>query len=443
MSDTHAPTSVAKSLGLGLWFPLFFAVGFMLCYLLPFHSPEPTDMPVAVVGEQPAAAVSMALEDKAPDSFDVSPADDAKEARQAVLDRDVVAAYAPGDHELYFSSSLGRSLAMTVQETFAPIAQQDGAELTTTDVAPSAPGDGLGTSLFYMVLPWNLTGYIAVMMLSAQAPHLARWIKCLAASAFGLVTSVLCYAISTSMDVIPSDPWVLPLAFLITQSVIWPCLGLMPFTKRAFPGVALGLFVLLSLPSSGGAIPVEMVPRFFQALHPFLPMGQGIEAIRNILYFDGVKLAWPLTVLSSWTVFGVALVLVDTIRTKRAERREAQAGEQSVPSLVGRVADAHGTPVAGATVTLTDSAGTRIATHETDGNGVYSASDLPSERLALLVTAPEHAPRLARAALDTQDLAHVDITLHREHDESHTPAHAAAEPWSDSRSRSGMDQEVL
>src|SRR5690606_14078260 len=46
------PSSLVRSLASALWFPMFFIVWFMVCYLLPFHAPAPHDMPVAVVGEQ-------------------------------------------------------------------------------------------------------------------------------------------------------------------------------------------------------------------------------------------------------------------------------------------------------------------------------------------------------------------------------------------------------
>ncbi|MFC7744783.1 hypothetical protein ACFQXA_33455 [Nocardiopsis composta] len=92
-SDTASTAlQTVKTLADALWFPVLFAVGFMFCYLLPFHSPHPRELPVAVQGEEAAAAVSVALDEAAPGGFDVTPVDDAE---RAVHDRDAVAGYSP------------------------------------------------------------------------------------------------------------------------------------------------------------------------------------------------------------------------------------------------------------------------------------------------------------------------------------------------------------
>ncbi|MDP4127529.1 MAG: YhgE/Pip domain-containing protein [Bacillota bacterium] len=43
------------------------------------------------------------------------------------------------------------------------------------------------------------------------------------------------------------------------------------------------LLLMLQLTSGGGTFPVTLIPKFFQVLHPYLPMTYGIEALRNII----------------------------------------------------------------------------------------------------------------------------------------------------------------
>lgn len=90
-----------------------------------------------------------------------------------------------------------------------------------------------------------------------------------------------------SMDVIYNEPILLLIGFLLTQAVAWTTFGLVPLVKQFISGVAIGMFVMLSMPSSSGAIPKELVPTFFQSLHRFLPLGQAVDSMRGVLYFNG------------------------------------------------------------------------------------------------------------------------------------------------------------
>lgn len=446
-SDTASTAlQTVKTLADALWFPVLFAVGFMFCYLLPFHSPHPRELPVAVQGEEAAAAVSVALDEAAPGGFDVTPVDDAE---RAVHDRDAVAGYSPAGHELIVAGSLGAALEQTAVAAFTPVAAHDGAELAVTDTAPAAPGDGMGMSLFYLVLTWTLTGYIAVLMLSAHAPAMRRGAKLLAVLGFGAFTSVFCYAVAVSIDAIPHDLRVVPIAFLLTQAVSWTCLGLAPFVAKWLPGVAMTLFVLLSMPSSGGAIPLPMVPEFFQSLHPVLPMGRALDAIRAVLYFDGAGLLPALAVLGGWLALGAALLAAATLRD-RSRRRAAEAGAPL--SLIGRVTDEAGAPVAGAAVGVVDSSGAQVAVLESGADGAYRGRGLPEGRLTLLVSAPGHAPRASRIPMTRGGLVQLDFALPAEDAPSgRLPAADGPPPVSgrhvrtDSRPaghRGGMDREV-
>ncbi len=149
----------------------------------------------------------------------------------------------------------------------------------------------------------------------------------------GVVESVVAFLVARSMDVIPDDLLAIPLVFLMTQAVALTSFGLVPFCKQFFPGVAMGLFVLLSMPSSGGAIPVQMVPGFFRALHPVMPMGNLIEALRGLFYFDGKDIWRHTLVICAWVVAGAALIALGAWKERRAARKEArEAAEETEPA---------------------------------------------------------------------------------------------------------------
>ncbi|SFM80575.1 Carboxypeptidase regulatory-like domain-containing protein [Pseudonocardia ammonioxydans] len=436
----------AKDLALALWFPAFFVLGFMLFYLLPFHAPAPHDIPVAVVGEQAAVAVGDELATAVPGGFDVTSIAAADDIRQAVFERDVVAGYDPGTHTLFVAKADGMQLVQILQGIFAPLSTAGGAPLQVVDLAPTAPGDGFGTSLFYIAMAWNISGYIAVMMMM-QAVTLSRRTKLLALAGFGAGAAVVCWVIGTSISAIPFHPAVLLVGFLLSQAVAWTTYGMAPFVRRALPGVAMGMFVLLSIPSSGGAIPKEMVPGFFQALHHVMPLGQAVDAARGILYFEGTAVTGPILGLLAWWAFGAVLVALGARRERRAadtapaedsgqeseqelERRiaEAVADEAAVggahpdsladarllahpvPTLIGRITDARGCPVPRARVTVVDGAGAQVDVAAGSEDGRFAVRGRDGEWVTVLVSAPGFDPVSQRLRLDSP-VAHRSFLL--------------------------------
>lgn len=426
--DEPSPRSrTAKDLALALWFPAFFVLGFMLFYLLPFHAPSPHEIPVGVVGQQAATAVGGKLERAVPGGFDVSPVAAAGDIQQMIFERDVVAGYDPGAHTLYIAEADGMQLSQVLQGIFGPLAAGSGAPLQVVDLAPTAPGDGFGTALFYIAMAWNISGYIAVMMMM-QAATLSRRTKLGALVGFGAGAAVVCWLFGTAIDAIPFHPVVLLIGFLLSQAVAWTTFGLAPFVKRALPGVAMGMFVLLSIPSSGGAIPKEMVPAFFQVLHHVMPLGQAIDAARGILYFDYSAITGPILGLLGWWAFGAVLVALGAWKQRRAEAAdpgadpvveedrlehriaEAVADEAAVggahaasladarllahpvPTLIGRVADGAGHPVPRARVTVVDGAGVQVDVAAGSEDGRFAVRGRDGEWVTVLVSSPGHEP---------------------------------------------------
>lgn len=424
MSDEAAEAPEAtwqrtRALAGGLWFPLFFFVGFMLCYMLPFHAPQPHDVKVAVSAPAVAGQLADSFGEKAPGAFEIVPAADPAAAKQAVLDRDAVAAFALDDGRatLYEAKAEGLSLGTVVTPAFTEVADQLHADLKVVDVAPLADGDGTGTGLFYLAMAWNIVPYILVMML-LQVVTLDRRGKLLTLAGVGAFVSIVGYGAGLALDIIPNEPLTLLYAFLLTQSVAWVTYGLVPFAKKFIPGVAMGLFVLLSIPSSGGAIPYQMVPAFFRFLHPVMPLGNAIDAFRSIMYFDSTALLRPTLVLLAWMAAGAALIGYVALKQRRAEREAASTEtgttEETVadpvletpvdltptlsgrPVLSGRVADEHHRPVPGALITVLGADSRRLAFTRTDASGRYEAGPLPTESVTVLLSARGRSPSAVR-----------------------------------------------
>ncbi len=428
--------SLPKTLASSLWFPVFFVVGFMVCYLVPFHAPAPTNVPVAVVGDQAATSLETGFRRSAPGSFDMTAVPSERAGRQAIMERDVVATYSPADGELFVASANGRALTQVLSTGFEPIAERGGGELSTTDVAPTAPGDVMGTGLFYLLMAMNIGGYITVMMLLRAT--LSKRDKLFTLVGMGVFSTLLCYLVGTGLQVIEPDLRVLPIGFLLTQAVAWTAFGLVPFVKQFIPGVAMGLFVLLSIPSSGGAIPKEMVPAFFQALHPVMPLGQATDAVRGVLYFRGNEVLWPVVGLLIWCAAGVALIVFDTWRNRRnrceqAARQDSTEDTESaegteraselvaadsdthanpLPMLTGTVSGRDGTAIESAVITVADSTGNQLARVHTCPEGEYAVESLPEQYVTVVAASRGCRPTVERVSVHAGKRTQQNFVLH-------------------------------
>lgn len=427
------PASLARTLASALWFPIFFVVGFMVFYLLPFHAPAPHDMPVVAVGEQTATQLSASFDKAMPGGVDVSAVDTAEQARQAVTDRQAVAAYDPATGDLFYGKANGAALMQFLQKMFAPVAAASGHALSLHDLAPTAAGDVMGTGLFYLLMAMNIPPYVTVMVLLRA--ELTTRQKLLSLVGVGAFAAVFCFAFGATIGVIPPNPLVMLIGFLLTQGIAWTAFGLVPLVKQFIPGVAMTLFVLLSMPSSGGAIPKELVPTFFQHLHPLLPLGQAVDSIRGVLYFGGARVAPGVIGLAAWCLIGVTLVIFTQLRAQRAAENDPEAVDSAgsyehkddsgtvvdpsfeppLPAhhrtLVGTISHAGGAAAGSAVVTVTDSAGEQIARVDADADGGYEVHDLPDRFVTVVASAPGAVPAAGRVSVPRGRKSGYDFVL--------------------------------
>lgn len=409
-----------------LWFPAFMFTGFLVCYLLPFHNPTPHHVKVAVPGAA-AQPLQRALDKSLPGGFDVVQVDSAAHARDAVTDRDAIAGYVPGpgDPTLYAAKADGYSLESVLQKTFTVVAQDSGGTLQLKEVAPTAAGDGLGTGLFYVVLSCTIPAYVMVMML-LRATDFGRRKKIVTLAVAGAVLALIAYGVARWMNVIPDDPLAILFLFLMSQAVSQTSLALVPFVKQYLPGAAMGLFVLLSMPSSGGAIPVQMVPGFFRALHPFMPMGNLIEALRGLFYFQSKGIVVHVLVICAWIAGAFVLHGLGAWKERRAAAREGAAEETEpepvedpaiempqpvalpphahgpghpVPQLTGRITGPGGEPLQDVVITVTGTHGRELVRATTGDDGAYAAGGMSEQFVNVIASAPLRLSAVARVSI--------------------------------------------
>ncbi|MFF4688446.1 YhgE/Pip family protein [Streptomyces sp. NPDC001307] len=86
--------------------------------------------------------------------------------------------------------------------------------------------------------------------------------------------------------------------------------------------------LMLQLTSAGGTYPVQTSPRFFAAIHPFLPMSYIVEALRRLITGGGLGPVWQACgVLAAFTAGALALTAL------AARRRQVWTLDRLHPEL--------------------------------------------------------------------------------------------------------------
>jgi hypothetical protein len=464
MASAHAKTTrageIVRTLVMGLWLPAIFLAGLLFSFLPAFHHPTPHHVKIAVAAPPATTAqLQHQLDTVVPGGFTLRPVDSVPEALSAVLNNDAVAAFAPTPHhpQLYGAKADGAAMESIVRQVFTSAAQQGGATLGFHELVPTRPGDTLGTSPFYLLMACTLPAYFLVVTMQraigfSRRAHVATMVG------GGAVTALACYLTAAyGMDAIPQHPLALLYLFLLTQCVSLTSYGLISFLGPLFPAAAVTLFIMLSVPSSGLTVPVDLLPGFFRFLHPFLPMGNAADALRNVDYLDDRQLGRPTAVLSAWIALGAALIVLGYLKRLRQLVREAQAGiteyvppppaedptaelpepialpphrhhfGEQPPMLTGRVSAPAGEPLPGATITVTDPHGHQLLHTRTDQNGEYAATGFHEGFAVVVAGAPGRQPAATRLLLNTATPLNQDFVLTplRQAVPGHTAGHEA------------------
>jgi hypothetical protein len=438
MASAHAkktpPAKIVRTLAMGLWLPAIFLAGLLFSFLSAFHHPTPHHIKVAVAAPPATTAqLQQRLDTAIPGGFTLRPVDSAAEARAAVLNKDAVAGFAPAAHhpQLYGAKADGAAMESIIRQVFTTGAQQPGTTVDFHELVPTRSGDTLGSSPFYLLMACTLPAYFLVVTMQ-RAVGFNRRAHVVTMVGGGAVTALACYLTGAYvMDAIPHHPLALLYLFLLTQAVSLTSYGLVSFLGPFFPGAAVTLFIMLSVPSSGLAVPVDLLAGFFRFLHPVLPMGNAADALRNVDYFDDRQLGRPTAVLCTWIALGSALILLGYLKQLHQLLREARAGitryvpappaedptvelpepvalpprrhrfGEQPPMLTGRVSGSIGESLPGATITVTDSHGHQLVHTRTDQNGEYAATGFHDGFAVVLAGAPGRQPVATRLLLNT------------------------------------------
>ncbi|WP_051845172.1 carboxypeptidase regulatory-like domain-containing protein [Streptomyces sp. NRRL S-813] len=432
-----------RTLAETLMFPTVLFLGLLFCFTSAFHAPQPRHLKIVVAHLETERKVDTALQRTHPGGFDVTAVADAGQARRAVLHRDAVAGYATeGGHPvLYVAQANGTSLEQALTQGFTELAAHNHQKLSITDVAPTVSKDRNGTTLVYLGVAWSVPGYILATTL-LRAVTFNRRKKLITIAGVAAFFSVVGYLVGTWLNYFPHEPAALAVGFLLTMAVATFSAGIAPFTRQFFPLVGMGLFIVLSVPTSGVA-PVPLLPTFFQDLHTVMPLGNAVDALKGLLYFDEAGVLRPVLVLCAWITAGVALLGLDAWRHQReaagenAEEAREDIPEppvedpsveapaptalpvhhhhhfgQPLPMLEGTVRDDEQQPIRHAAVTVMDTRGRQLVRTTTNEQGEYAVTGLPEGYIAIVVSYFGRHPVVHQKLMQSGVAVRADFTLH-------------------------------
>ncbi|MET8643470.1 carboxypeptidase regulatory-like domain-containing protein [Streptomyces sp. NPDC004675] len=432
---------LARTVAETLMFPTLLFLGLLFCLAPALHAPQPHHAKIAVAGRAAERKVDAALQRQHPGGFDVTAVADAQEARRAVLDRDAVAGYVAGHRQsvLYVARANGMSLEQALTKGFTELAAHDHQKLTVTEVAPTVAKDQNGTTLVYFGVAWSIPGYILATTL-LRAVTFNRRRKLMTIVAVAALFSVVGFYTGVGLGYLPDNPWVLAIAFLLTTAVATFASGVAPFTKQFFPLVGMGLYIVLSVPSSGVS-PVPLLPTFFQYLHAVMPLGTAVDAMKGILYFDDAGVLKPVLVLCAWITAGAALLGLDAWRHHREAVRRGGEDEREdieeppvedpsvnaptptalpvhrhhfgepLPMLEGAVHNGEQQPVHHAAVTVMDTSGRQLVRTTTNAQGEYAVTGLPEGYISVVASFPGRNPMVHQKLLQSGVAVRADFTM--------------------------------
>ncbi|MEQ3361800.1 YhgE/Pip domain-containing protein [Raoultibacter massiliensis] len=193
-------------------------------------------------------------------------------------------------------SALNDSVSIEELSTLLGIDPEDAASFMSSPVTlenkaiyPVA-NYGSGVAPFYTNLALWVGGFILVAIIKLEVDregvrsfsptqaYLGRWLLFVL---LGLVQAAIVCAGDLAIGVQSTDPVAFMAAGLFISFVYVSLIFALASTFKHIGKAVAVVLLIMQIPGSSGMYPVEMMPAFFQAVHPFLPFTYGIGALRE------------------------------------------------------------------------------------------------------------------------------------------------------------------
>jgi hypothetical protein len=309
----HQPPAAARAAAIVVALTAVLAV-LALAFALPAAKSKPHEVPIGIVG--PTAVAEM-LERTSPGAFAVTYYPGAAALRQAVLDRQVYGgiAFDAAQPTLFTATGGSPAIAQLLTQIGSGIAQHNGVQLKTEDLAPPSAADPRGAGLAASALPITLASILPAMALVLVLRQQV-WLRFAATVAFaGLMGVTAAALLRYPLGSIDQNFWGVAggLALGIAAALLF-VLGLGSLFGRTGLAIGAGLAVLVGNPLSGLTSAPEMLPAGWGTLGQLLPQGATATLLRSTAYFGGAGATSAILVLSCWAIAGTTLIAIAAVR---------------------------------------------------------------------------------------------------------------------------------
>ncbi|MEH1167077.1 hypothetical protein V6V47_17010 [Micromonospora sp. CPCC 205539] len=300
---------------------LIIGAAFIAIYVGLQRDPEPSRLPIAVVGEQLATAAHAGFGD----AVAVRQVANIEDGGALVRNGDAIAvlgATSPATLTLDYAGASGFSESGAARQLVAGLATRAGATVQEHDIVPLASYDSRGLSAFYVVFGVTLSSFVLAQGLTAATAKVRLRHRLYAMGGFAVAIGVTAATIAGPIYGSLTAPFPLLALSLILLSAA------SAFTTKALgawlgpAGIGLAVLTLTTIgnATSGATIGVDLLPQWAQAISAKLPPGAAVRAVNNFGYFDGSHAVAPLVVLATWFLAGLGFVL---LRQRVGQRRAA------------------------------------------------------------------------------------------------------------------------
>ena len=295
----------------------------VLAFLWPSVTSTVHNVPVAVVGDNPAVTSQLS------DTFDITTVADRDAAIAAVESREAYGAIVLDQQPEVLTASANGTV---VSQMFTSVASR--LNTTVTDVVPLASTDARGAGLSAMSFPLVIGGIAGGVIISMSVKGV--WRRLLTTAIYGVGAGAVIVAITQWWFGILQGA-VLPniaaasMAVLAVSALI---VGLTSIIGPAGIGVGAILTMFVGNQISGAVQPWQFLPEPWGVVGQFFAPGAGSTLLRNLSYFPDAATAQAWWVLAAWIAAGVAFMAFGHQKTKDAGRSTVRASSAQEPERV-------------------------------------------------------------------------------------------------------------
>jgi hypothetical protein len=303
------------------------AVALAAAFMSIGHSPQPREVPVAVIG--PAAAAQK-LEAESDGRLAVQAMPNRAAAKVAIEERDVYAAVVPGRKgvkELVISSAASNQVASFMRRTLGRASEANVPRIV--DAKPLPKDDSSNGSIGLLVQILMITGSLGVVGMARLLPRFRGdpshgVLPVTFLLGYGLLVGFAIAGIAMAFGVGADAAFLdLVLAFtLISVAVTMSAGGAVALLGPAGAGLAAVVYFVLGSQISGAGTAPEFLPAFWSDLGQALPAGAATSLLRDVFYFPQASVGEPVAILAAYTTVGLSVMGAMTLRQLRRSRDE-------------------------------------------------------------------------------------------------------------------------